>query len=68
MTHVARRGVHRYEHRSKTGGRYGPAPVKIASHPDTAAYTHGKLGVLAHKQEVWCIGVGEVAELVVVEY
>ena len=65
--HLGRVGIHWNEIGGESCRRNGTVPVVIATHSDGSAYTHGKSGVAAHEEEVGCVGILEMTELVVIE-
>ena len=66
--HLCRVGLHRYEIGCEAVRGNGTAPVIPCAHTHTSAYAHGQSRVFAHKEKVRRSGVGEVAELVVIEH
>ena len=65
---VTRRiGGYRYVIGSKTAVVQRSAPIIPSSHSNQAAYTHGKLRILAHKHEIWSLRVLEVSKLIIIK-
>ena len=43
------------------------SPVVISSHAHSTSDTHGQFGILAHEQEVGCLWILKMMELVIIE-
>ena len=58
---------HWYEIGYETVGRYRAGEIAPYTHPHSTAYTHGELGILAHKHEIRSKRILKMTELIIIK-